>query len=341
MTVKISKPALNLREKLSELDKPSGIAGQDILKAETPQEVFSYIGAGRRNWIINGDFQVSQRGDYTSLSNAATNTYYADRWKTYLSGVTGQKVRNLNGYDTGKPSYKIQASSTGNAAFGITQVIEDYSTAAGYTFTFSAWVKSNKDNARLILGDSSSWFASSEAHSGNGSWEKLQVTALLDKTTTSFSVSARVSSGNGQAVSVTSGDYIELAQVQLEVGSVATPFEHRSYGEELVLCQRYFERVSLADRHQGKLHGVDQAHFTYPYRVKKRATPTLSNGTCTSIYDGATTYTDASVTFSAKDHDGINQESVTYRIITGTSMGTPVYRNVAGYGLGFDIDAEL
>ena len=49
MVVKVSKPELNLREKISELDKPSGVAGEAMLRAETPQEQFNLIGASRRN----------------------------------------------------------------------------------------------------------------------------------------------------------------------------------------------------------------------------------------------------------------------------------------------------
>ena len=39
MTVRINKPAINLREKLAELDKPTGIAGEAMLRAETPRTV--------------------------------------------------------------------------------------------------------------------------------------------------------------------------------------------------------------------------------------------------------------------------------------------------------------
>ena len=39
---------------------------------------------------------------------------------------------------------------------------------------------------------------------------------------------------------------LDIAQVQLEEGSVATPFEVRPYGLELALCRRYFERRRLA-----------------------------------------------------------------------------------------------
>lgn len=45
--------------------------------------------------------------------------------------------------------------------------------------------------------------------------------------------------GIGTAVN----DYLQLTGVQIEIGDIATPFEHRSYAEELALCQRYYERI--------------------------------------------------------------------------------------------------
>ena len=80
MAVKFTKPEINVREKLAELDKPSGIAGEAMLRAETPQEQFNLIGAGRRNIIINGDAQISQRGDYSSATTVVNQTFYVDRW---------------------------------------------------------------------------------------------------------------------------------------------------------------------------------------------------------------------------------------------------------------------
>ena len=75
MTVKVSKPAINVREELADLRKPTGIAGEAMLRAETPQEQFNLIGAGRRNYALNGNFTVSQRGDYSTAASFTTGDY--------------------------------------------------------------------------------------------------------------------------------------------------------------------------------------------------------------------------------------------------------------------------
>ena len=71
---------------------------------------------------------------------------------------------------------------------------------------------------------------------------------------------------------------IWVKNVQLEVGKVATPFEHRSYGEELALCERYFEVL----RNTGDI-GIFSTMFTgttnnrarWDFRTEKRATPSI------------------------------------------------------------------
>ena len=84
MTVRVSKPEFNLRGKISELDKPSGFKGNEILRSETSQEVRDLIGAGRKNIIINGSFAVDQRNGGATV-NAEQGLYGVDRWKSITS----------------------------------------------------------------------------------------------------------------------------------------------------------------------------------------------------------------------------------------------------------------
>ena len=53
MAVRVSKPEFNLREKLSELDKPVGLKGSELLKSETAQDARNLVGAGRRLSLIH------------------------------------------------------------------------------------------------------------------------------------------------------------------------------------------------------------------------------------------------------------------------------------------------
>ena len=84
---------------------------------------------------------------------------------------------------------------------------------------------------------------------------------------------------------------ITATEVQLELGEVATPFERRSYGQELALCQRYYETGAAKVFMQGG-SGIT---FSYGFHVNKRATPTVATGS--SPYNGTTAPT--SIEYSA------------------------------------------
>ncbi len=65
-----------------------------------------------------------------------------------------------------------------------------------------------------------------------------------------------------------------LTGVQLEVGTQATDFEHRSFGEELLLCQRYYNQTAgISFFNYG---GAGQVHCTFNHPVTMRATPTVT-----------------------------------------------------------------
>ena len=75
-----------------------------------------------------------------------------------------------------------------------------------------------------------------------------------------------------------------ITGVQLEVGSVATPFEHRSYGEEEMLCRRYFQLITRSttagdvddNKIFGAVYGTAGAFIQRPFVPPMRATPDLS-----------------------------------------------------------------
>ena len=278
MTVNVTRDALNVREKLAELDKPTGIAGEAMLRAETPQEQFNLIGAGRRNWIINGDFQVSQRGDYTTAVAFSNGNYGLDRWKGARAGVTAtmqQKTTDQpNGY-VGK-SLRVEATSSAIGYIGAIQLIEDYDRLKLREVTVSAYVRSSGVDGHVYLYDGGSYIGKGTMVTQGLDWQKVEITGVVKSTATALGIYIVTTTSADVTQSHTSGDWIEMTQVQLELGKVATPFEHRSYGEELALCQRYYQKYGSNLTYLQYSAFAAFYYIPIPFPVEMRATPSGS-----------------------------------------------------------------
>ena len=77
----------------------------------------------------------------------------------------------------------------------------------------------------------------------------------------------------------------EITGVQLEVGTVATPFEHRSFGDELKRCHRYYQRINAPNMSyfgSGNIDGSNQSQILIPFTTEMRVKPSSMDTTGTA-----------------------------------------------------------
>ncbi len=151
MTVRVNKPAFNIREKLSELERPIGAKGHDLMRAETAQNARDFISAGRKNMIINGQMFINQRNGTNSYSvpNATGGSYGGpDRWA--INEATDGSVSvlmdgdprgsNGSGYDVQEFSKAMLISCQGtDTGLASTQNLHFFQNIEGYNIVPLAW----------------------------------------------------------------------------------------------------------------------------------------------------------------------------------------------------------
>jgi len=237
----------------------------------TAAELASYASSfpSFRNRIINGNFDIWQRG--TSQTSAGYGS--ADRWVNLHAGSTktaSQQAFTAGQTDVpGNPKNYLRhvVSSVAAAANYVTsyQKIEGVDTLSGQTATVSFWAKA--DSNKNIATEFFQYF-------GSGGSPSSQVNAIGVTThslTTSwqkFTATVAIPSISGKTIGSDGNDYLgfvfffdagsdwnsrtnslgnqsgtfDIAQVQVEEGTVATPFEHRPTSVELSLAQRYYQK---------------------------------------------------------------------------------------------------
>lgn len=239
-----------------------------------------------RNRIINGAMAVDQRnaGASQTITAGAALAYTVDRWYGYCTGanVTGQRVTgavaNTYRYQfTGAASVtaigfaqRIEALNCADLAGKTAALSVDLANSLLTTVTWTAYYANTADTFGTLASPTRTQFATGT----------FTVNSTVTRYSTNISVSASATTGIEIVFTVgaqTSGTWT-IGNAQLEEGSIATPFERRSYGHELALCQRYLPAFNSASTayYIGTAYatGTNAVNLYIPFQVATRIPPT-------------------------------------------------------------------
>ncbi|CAB4139791.1 hypothetical protein UFOVP354_35 [uncultured Caudovirales phage] len=236
-----------------------------------------------RNRLINGRMGIDQvnSGASQTITAAAVLAYTVDQWYAYCTGanVTGQRVagtapNDFNYRFTGAASVtkigfaqRIEAASCQDLAGTTATLAVDLANSLLTTVTWTAWYANTADTFGTLASPTRTLIST-----GN-----FTVTSTLTRYSTNITVPGAATTGIEIEFSVaaqTSGTFT-IGRAQLEAGAVATPFEHRPFGAELALCQRYYDAggtLAVSYNNSGTQIQRGQVY----YAVQKRAAPTIT-----------------------------------------------------------------
>ena len=216
-----------------------------------------------KNYIIGGGFDIWQRG----TSFTPNGTYTADRWRADTSATI-----TVSQQTTGVPAgsrYCMRIAFGSTTYSDLSTSIETANVVAlqgktvavqiklrrnaslvgdlGFTLQKSATVDAAYGATWTSITTGTATSANLPTGTGSSDWYTLSYTATIpnDGTANSLRIIGGVTSTQS------SGAYWEMAQVQLEIGSLPTPFARAggSIGGELALCQRYYYRVNAGSNY--------------------------------------------------------------------------------------------
>lgn len=253
--------------------------------------------AGMRNAIINGNFDFWQRG--TSFSNPANATYTSDRWEVAFNGTGSTRTISRQSFTVGQtdvpgePTYFLRfaqsVAGSGSTFTQLDQRIEDVRTFAGQQITISFWAKAaaNTTMSSIAVQQSFGTGGSPSSLVGTNAATNIALTTTWQK----FSYQVNVPSISGKTLGTDNNSSlilvfamplndtftIDIAQVQVERGPVATPFERRPQQTELALCQRYYWRGQTSAAFNFPSYAIGSVgSWVTPFHVTMRATPTVN-----------------------------------------------------------------
>jgi len=292
--------------------------------------------------------QVSDAPSGFAFSTKWTVTGVASSLTSTDSAFFQQRIEGFNSADlmygtatalTTTVSFWVKSSVTGT--FGGAFANSAYNRAYSFTYTISS-ANTWEQKSITVIGDTTgTWIG---ATNGIGLRVSLALAAGSARGSTAGSWGAFTGLGatGGTNLMATNGATWQYTGVQLEVGSSATGFEYRQYGQELALCQRYLPAINSTNSGQNYLSAYCQSantfYVTVPFKVSTRVAPTgvTAVGTASSFavaFNGSGQGCTTAPTFIS----GGTESAATQWVVTSASVGMPgiAYQNATGLQLLF------
>ena len=324
--------------------------GDTIVADSSTSSGLRYQGsmAAGRNLVINGGFDIWQRGTSFAVSAGLPSAYSADRWQTYRPSVGSTVSRQVTGDSTNLPFIQYCARvqrNSGNTALDQIYIASSFESVnsipfAGKAITFSFYARAGSNysatsNVLKVYLGSGTGTDQSIITGFSGPLSPVDANATLTTTWQRFSFTATISSTATQLGTTISfvptgtagaNDFFEITGIQLEVGSVATQFSRAgaTIQGELAACQRYFFSMLPAGGDQYRYIGTGTAlSATFlktgvQFPVTMRTTPTLVSASGTDYYR-----------FGAGDGGGgsVNDDFNSFTINQPTPNATALFNN--------------
>jgi hypothetical protein len=238
---------------------------------------------------------IAHLGFGTSAAKAITLSFHV---KSSLTGTFGISIRNQAGNRAYAGTYVINSANTW-----------EYKTVAIPADTSGTWPTDTGIGFHLFwdLGAGSNYdIAAGSWTSGSNMFGVESTVKLTETTNATFFITG----------------------IQLELGSTATPFEHRSYGDELARCQRYYQIYTAGGynpRAYANLNNYSYAAQEFSFATTMRVTPTATE-------TDAPTYSNCDLLRPGS----LNRRTCSFIVDSDTSGGAYYARNFE-----YDFDAEL
>lgn len=278
-----------------------------------------------RNKIINGKMEVAQRGTSFAAIASAAYSLDRFQWQQVGAGVvTISQQADVPSSNEFQSSLRVAVTTADTSiaagdVYAVRHAVEGYNARdlIGRTFTLSFWVRSTKTGihcasfsntaanrsyvAEYTVNAANTWESKTITVSGglitagtwdwtNGAgvaiWFTLAAGSTFQSTAAAWQTGGFYATSNQVNCLDSTSNIFAITGVQLEVGSVATPFEHRPIGLELDLCRRYWRQFTDNFVGYAPSAGVYGGRHM-PIGPSMRATPTVTNNGVTGVNVGA------------------------------------------------------